>query len=175
METNKWKLCHMSFIPGTVIAEFSRDYKFFLCAVGSSGHEGKVTDLRCFKDGVSNKIDFSGTNEHLFIHGMNTKLGFRTLFDVTIFATQNNLIVMLFNLVGEGTFDRMLKLNNKFIKESIVDLNILTRGSFVVLGSKGYLGLYKKKITSESEAKPDRQLMPSSLIEQESFTFKIES
>lgn len=155
-EHNKWKLCHMVFLENAVLAEFSRDAKFFLCAVGSKGPEQKVTDLRCFKDGVSNKIDFGGSNEHLFIHGMNTKLGFRTLFDVTLFATQNNMIIMLFNLAGDGTFDRIIKLNNKFIKESISDISILTRGSFIVLGSKGYLGLYKKKLTAENELRPEK-------------------
>ena len=139
----------MAFIENAALVDFSREGKFFLCAIQSHS-EHKITDLRCFKDGISHKIDFGGSNEHLFIHG-NTKLGFRTLFDVTIFATTNNLIVMLFNISGDGTFDRIIKLNNRFIKESISDISILTRGSFIVLGSKGYLGLYKKKLAAESE------------------------
>ena len=165
----------MEFVQNTVLAEFSKDAKFFICAINSKGPGQKVNDLRCFKDGINQKIDFGGSNEHLYIHGMNTEVGFRTLFDVTIFATSNNLIIMLFNLTGDGLFDRIIKLKNKFIKESIADISILTRGSFVVLGSKGYLGIYKKKYAVETESKPDRQLMPSSLIEQENFTFKIES
>jgi hypothetical protein len=66
---------------------------------------------------------------------------------MTIFASLDNLMVLMFDLDHKGVYNKIIKLSNKFIKYSIADVKILTRSSFVVLGTKGYVGLYRKRAT----------------------------
>jgi hypothetical protein len=57
-----------------------------------------LSDIRSFKDGKSYSINFGNLTEHLVKTGMNAELGFRNQFETTIFATNDNLLIMLFNL-----------------------------------------------------------------------------
>jgi hypothetical protein len=143
-KNNKWKLCHMAFVPDCHLVKFSKEQKYFICAVRNDS-SSLISDIRCFKDGKSYDINFGNLTDHLNKSGLNIELGFRNQFDTTIFSTNNNLIILLFNLNSQGYYDKIIKLSNKFIKERIADIQILTRSSFVVLGTKGYVGLYRKR------------------------------
>lgn len=164
-KTNKWKLCHMAFVPSCELAEFCKGQKYFICAVKNEKYS-KVRDIRTYKDGKSYRIDFGNLTDHLDKSGMNLNLGFRNRFEMTLFSTNNNLIILLFNLNSTGYYDKIIKLSNKFIKESIADVQILSRSSFIVLGSKGYVGLYRKKYQHDTQALDQYEnFVPSSFID----------
>ena len=176
-KTDKWKLCHMTFIPNCKLVEFCKESKLFICAVQDvkKPKDGIICDLKCYKDGKISNVNLGNLTEHLSTTGINLELGFRKLSEITIFVSNDNLIIMLYRLEQSGLYEKMIKLSNKFIKESISDIVILSRNGFVVLGSKGYVGLYKRKTIDSAPDEKMNQLAPSSFLDEEQFTFKIES